>query len=272
MLALLLGLSPALAAPAQQKPDIDVTTRAATISVTIEKELKEYPGLAADLIAEGKRFVARARAEADEEYKANKQWFIDEGRRRRWTYERVYYFRSLAANRYVSIVRDDGTYTGGAHPNTRIDTILWDRTAKKRISIRPFFNDLSDSGPAMTALAAQVRRAVVIAKRQRWKDARPDDEKSSPDLTAEQLVARDEQVRERVAPRITAIGPISLAPSTSPGKSSGLTVHYSPYDVDAYAAGPYTVFVPFEAFREYLSPEGVAIFGGERPKGDEDSN
>jgi hypothetical protein len=268
-----LAATAALAAPGQQdKPDIDVTTRAAVISVTVDKELKPYPGLPANLVAEGRRFVAKARADSDEEYRTNKDWFRDEGRTRRWTYERVYYFRSLVGNRYVSIVRDDGTYTGGAHPNTHIDTILWDANAKKRISIRPFFTEMADDGPTMKELARLIRLAVVTEKRRRWKDARPDDAKSEADLSPEQLLAKDEQVAERVAPRLTAIGPITLAPSTESGKSSGLTVHYSPYDVDAYAAGPYTVFVPYEAFRRYLSPEGAAIFGGERPKTDIDNS
>lgn len=269
---LLLALSPALAAPAQQKPDIDVTTRAASISVTIEKELKDFPGLAADLIAEGKRFVARARAQSDEEYRINKDWFVDEGRRRRWTYERVYYFRSVVVNRYVSIVRDDGTYTGGAHPNSRAETILWDRNRKKRISVRPFFTEMADNGPTMTELARLVRASVILAKHNRWRDSRPDDEKKDiTALTAAEKAEADEQLKERVAPKLTGIGPITLAPSTERGKSSGLTVHYSPYDVDAYAAGPYTIFVPWQAFRKHLSPEGAAIFGGERPKSDEDS-
>jgi hypothetical protein len=263
---------PALAAPGQQdKPDIDVTTRAAVISVTVDKELKAYPGLAANLIAESRRYVARARADSDEEFKTNKDWFRDEGRTRRWTYERVNYFRSLIANRYVSIVRDDGTYTGGAHPNTMIDTILWDREAKKRISIRPFFAEMTDNGPTMTELARLIRLAVVTEKRRRWKDALPDDEKSDATLSPEQLLAKDAQVAERVAPLLAKIGPITLAPSTDPGKSSGLTIHYSPYDVDAYAAGPYTVFVSHEAFRRHLSPAGLAIFGGDRPKNDADT-
>ena len=31
------------------------------------------------------------------------------------------------------------------------------------------------------------------------------------------------------------IGPVTLAPSTAAGKSSGLTFHYAPYAVGAYA-------------------------------------
>ncbi len=253
------------AALAAEKPAIETKTRAAVITVTIDKKLRAEPGLPADLLVEGRRFVAKAQAEADEEYKTSRDYFRGG---RRWTYERSYRFRSLVAGRYLSILRDDGTYTGGAHPNTLIDTVLWDRTEKKRISIRPFFREMADDGPTMTALAKLVRGAVAAEKRERWKEARPDDEKSDPLLSAEELAEKDDQLKERVAPRLTKIGPITLAPSTLAGKSSGLTVHYSPYDVDAYAAGPYTVFVPWTALRPYLSPEGGAVFGGERPKSD----
>jgi hypothetical protein len=61
---------------------------------------------------------------------------------------------------------------------------------------------------------------------------------------------------------------LTLAPSTEPGKSSGLTFHYSPYAVGAYAEGPYTAFVPWTAFRSYLSQQGTVVFGGTRPESD----
>ncbi len=260
--------SPALAAPANDKPDIGITNRSSVVTVTIEAPLKRHPGLAADLLAEGKRFVARSQAEAAAEYNTNREWFTDGRRARRWTYERVYHFRSLAGGRYVSIVRDDGTYTGGAHPNTRIDTILWDAAAKKRISIRPFFTEMADNGPAMTALAQAARHAVAAKKFNRWKDSRPDDEKKNMTGEAEEIAGHEKALAETIRPQLLKLGPVTLAPSTVAGKSSGLTVHYSPYDVDAYAAGPYTVFVPWTAFRAHLSAEGAALFGGERPKGD----
>src|SRR5882757_8222046 len=155
-LLLAFAIGHAAAQPAE-KSAIEIKTRAAEISVTIEKALKPFPGLAADLLAEGQRYVAKSRADADEEYKTNKAWFKD----RRWTYDRSYSFRSLVADRYVSIIRDDGSYGGGAHPNSRADTILWDKAAKKRISIRPFFNEMADNGATMTALAKLVRVAVA---------------------------------------------------------------------------------------------------------------
>ena len=61
-----------------------------------------------------------------------------------------------------------------------------------------------------------------------------------------------------------------MTPSTTAGKSSGLTFHFSPYDVDAYAAGPYTVFVQWAHLKQYLSAEGAAIFAGVRPEKDKE--
>ena len=75
-------------------------------------------------------------------------------------------------------------------------------------------------------------------------------------------------IADGIQPSLLKIGPISLAPSTEAGKSSGLTFHYSPYAVGAYAEGPYTVFVPWTAFRSHLSQQGAAIFGGQRPESD----
>jgi hypothetical protein len=253
--------------PAEEKPAVEIKTRAAEITVTIDKELKPVSGLAEDLLAEGQRYVAKSRADADQEYKTNKAWFKD----RRWTYDRSYSFRSLVADRYVSILREDGTYGGGAHPNSRTDTILWDKTLTKRISIRPFFTEMADNGPTMTALAKLVRNATALEKNERRRGELSDDEKKNePKLSIEKLVAGDEQIREAVQPKLLKIGPISLAPSTAAGKSSGLTFHFSPYDVDAYAAGPYAIFVPWTDLKSFLSPEGAAIFGGERPEKDKE--
>src|SRR5262249_37663598 len=49
-----------------------------------------------------------------------------------------------------------------------------------------------------------------------------------------------------------------------------LTFHYPPYAVGPYAEGEYVAFVPWETLKPYLTPEGVGIFGGTRPKGYED--
>ena len=71
--------------------------------------------------------------------------------------------------------------------------------------------------------------------------------------------------------KLLKIGAVALAPSTEADKSSGMLFYYPPYAVGAYAEGPYTAFVPWEMMKPHLSPEGVAIFGGTRPKRDDET-
>jgi len=89
-------------------------------------------------------------------------------------------------------------------------------------------------------------------------------------MTPEQELQHDHFITDGIKPRILDIGPVTLAPSSEPDKSSGLTFHFSPYGVGPYVEGPYTVFVPWTKFQQYLSPLGATIFAGERPKSDEE--
>jgi len=72
-------------------------------------------------------------------------------------------------------------------------------------------------------------------------------------------------------PRLPEIGQVSLAPSTEPGKSSGLIFHYGHSHIGDYSAGLFQPFVPWETLKPYLTPEAIRIFGGARLKGDEDA-
>jgi hypothetical protein len=162
--------------------------------------------------------------------------------------------RSIVADRYVSVLRDDYMDTHGAHPNRTVDTILWDKAEAKRISIRPFFAEIIDNGPTMTAI-----RTAVIASLREEKKARVSGE-------------TDDWWSKGLEPKLIGIGAVTLAPSTEAGKSSGLTFHYPPYAVGSYAEGDYVAFVPWETLKPYLSPEGQRIFGGIRPKGDTEEN
>ncbi|MDU3133347.1 MAG: RsiV family protein, partial [Bradyrhizobium sp.] len=176
-------------------------------------------------------------------------------RDRKWSFERRYSLRSVVADRYVSVVRDDYMDPGGAHPNSDVNTILWDKSAAKPISIRPFFTETADNGATMKAMLAAVITSLKAEKTKR--DA-------GETATAEWF--------KGLEPALLKIGAVTLAPSTETGKSSGLTFHYPPYAVGPYAEGQYVAFVPWETLKPYLSPEGQAIFGGVRPKGDAEDN
>ena len=248
-------------AETKTKSQISITTKSVEVTVTVDPALRKFPGLFEDSLAEGKRWAERNRTEAAKASRDEPQFFRGG---RRWTFERSYALRSVV-DRYISVLRDDGTFTGGAHPNSYADTILWDHDTRKRTNVRPFFRETADNGPTMTALAQLARVAVAAEKLSR--DAINVDVPKEK-LTPEQLAKLDTFIADGIQPSLLKIGPISLAPSTEAGKSSGLTFHYSPYAVGAYAEGPYTVFVPWTAFRSHLSQPGAAIFGGQRPESD----
>jgi hypothetical protein len=260
LLSLLL-LAPLPFAHAETKPQISITTRAAEIAVTVDATLRKHPGLYENCLAEGRRWAERNRTDAARELKSDPDFFRQG---QRWTFERRYDIRSVIG-RYVSVLRDDGTYEGGAHPNSYTDTILWDREQRRRMNVRPFFRETADNGPAMTTLARLAQLAVATEK---LKTGALLIDVPKEQLTPERLVELDQFIAEGIQPSLLKLGPVTLAPSTEPGKSSGLTFHYSPYAVGPYAEGAYTVFVSWESFSQHLSPQGAALFGGARPESD----
>jgi Deacetylase PdaC len=205
--AALLLTMPCAVSAAPDKPDISIKTRAAEITVVVADALKRQPGLGADCLTEGRRWAEKNRAEAD---KALREDPADFSGGRKWSLEREYTSRSVVA-RYVSVVRSDYSYTGGAHPNTNVDTILWDREAKKRISIRPFLKESADNGATMTAMAKLVRVAVAREKIARGLGDAGDAAKTT--VTPEAYLAQDSFIADGVQPTLLKLGPVTLAPS-----------------------------------------------------------
>lgn len=240
------------------KPVVSIKNKSVELEIFIDKQFRNYAGLFADLMAEAHAFQARWIKEAGDEFKDDPEYFANG---RRWTAERSYDRRSEIGH-YVSILRSDNVFSGGAHGNILIDTILWDRMSRKRVSIRPLFNETADNGPTMTRLAELARLAVAAEK-----IAGTEDEKNS---KPEDYLRKDSAITDGIKPALIGVGPVSLAPSTVAGKSSGLTFHYHPYTVGPYAEGPHTAFVPWQAFAPHLSAEGIALFGGERPDKDKE--
>jgi hypothetical protein len=234
-----------------------ISNKSITAAVEIDGKLTAHPGLHADVLAEGRREIERMSREAQKERREEPEFFKD----KRWTFQRSYTQLSVVGP-YVSVLRSDDSYQGGAHPNLDLNTILWDRDARKRISIRPFFKETADNGPTMTTLAREARLAVAREKIARAKEFKIEGYA----VGSPEEVAQGGDIERGIQPRILKLGPVALAPSTTPGKSAGLTFHYGRYAVGAYAEGEFEVFVHWSKFRAHLSPDGLAIFGGDRPR------
>jgi len=248
----------------QSKPALSIKGRLVDASVEIDEKIKAYPGLEANCVADAKRWIERMRGEAEKERREDIVLFREV---QRWNLERSYELRS-AIGRYVSVLRNDEIDTGSNNPVAVIDTILWDRTTRKAVGIRPFFKETGDNSATMKALARMVRIAVATEKIARDLPDPLQPDKSSSGLVPEIFAERDQFIAEGVQPKLAGLGPATLAPSTVAGKSSGLTFHFAPYAVGPPTEGPYTVFVPWSELKPYLSTEGAAIFAGERPEGD----
>jgi hypothetical protein len=243
------GLCLSATAAPQRKPDAAIKTRTIDAGVGIDPALKAYPGLYPRLLAAGQREMNKWRVDADKDFRENPQLFRDG---RSYEFGRSYELRS-AIQGYVSVVLTDYSYSGGAHPNHFVDTLLWDTKAKKFINIHPFFKETRTNGPTLHTLATAIRDAVVADKITRGLSAKE---------------ANDPMWVGDIKPDLTKMGGIALAPSTEQDKSSGFIVYFSPYAVGAYVEGFYIEFVPWTAFKIHLSDAGARLFGGTRPPGD----
>jgi hypothetical protein len=141
------------------KPRISIETKYVEISLTIDSGLKNFTELFANCLSEGKAWINKTNADAAAEWRDNRKEF----RGLQWFYDRDYVLRSVV-DRYVSVVRSDSWFDGGAHPNQHADTILWDDVAHKRTNIRALFTETADNGRTMTALAQAAKLAVATAK------------------------------------------------------------------------------------------------------------
>jgi hypothetical protein len=256
----------AIAAPAlAAAPVLSIKTDIVEITLDVDRGLIAYPGLFDDCVAEGKSYAGWMAGSAAKAHRTDPASFRDG---MTWSYDRAYVLRS-AIGHYVSVVRTDDTFEGGAHPNHFIDTILWDSQAQRRVSIRRFFGETADDGPTMQALANQAKLAVAAVKIADGIAAGTEDALPR-NITPQQYLHDDTFIAGGIEAQLLKIGPVTLAPSNEPGKSSGLTFHYQPYAVGPYVQGAFTAFVPWTEFRRYLSPEGTAIFGGTQPQSDAD--
>lgn len=141
-----------------------------------------------------------------------------------------------------SLRRVDFDYSGGAHPNTLLGGLLWDKALKRLIGPGELFRRGVDLTPLDQALCS----AVNAARRARV-----------PDAVTLNLGAADGG-----CPR-AADTPFILAPGSTPGKAGGLIFLLSPYQVGPYAEGSYELAVPQSAFRSLLAPAYADEFAGQ---------
>jgi len=140
-----------------------------------------------------------------------------------------------------SLKRVDFDYSGGAHPNTLTDGLLWDKALKRRVG----FAELFGKGADLTVLDQALCSAINAAKRAR-----------APDSASVALGGKDFS-----CPR-AADTPFVLTAGDTPGKAAGLTFLIGPYQVGPYVEGGYEIAIPATVFRSLLAVAYSSEFGG----------
>ncbi len=250
LLLLTFSAAAPIAAKEKEKAAIAIDTKTIAGSVTIDARLRSYPRLPEVLLAEAKRELAYWRRQSEEGFEDMPGAFRNG---RKYAFERTYRLRS-AVGPYVSIMRLDYSDGLGAHPNHATNTILWDKRARKKVSIRPLFKESERDGPTLERLAHKIR--VKLAEEKKSRDIETEDPDTDPMLS-------------HVKADLLHMGAAALVPSTEPNKSAGLIFYFSPYEVGSYAEGDYSAFLPWTDFKNDLSTQGAAMFDGERPEADE---
>jgi len=190
------------------KPQISIETKYVEISLTVNLELKNYTELFASCLSEGKAWVNKTNADAAAAWRDNRKAI----RGLQWFYDRDYVLRSVVG-RYVSVVRSDSWFDGGAHPNQHADTILWDDVAHKRTNIRALFTETADNGPTMTALAQAAKLAVATPKLANDINGYGDDDRpEAKEMTPEQRLSTTASSRTASSRRFWRLVPLRLRP------------------------------------------------------------
>lgn len=235
---------PAAEAPAEITPadaaapmGFALTTEYAGVKLTLPEAIKPQTDLHARLYAEEVRrlrqFTEGAQADRSE---AGDDSSIG-------LYQKTITLTAAAeTGKLVSLKREAMDYSGGAHPNTQITGILWDKALKQMISPSSLFRPGADLSTLDQALCAAINTA---------KQAR---------VPGSPVVALNG--RDWSCPRV-ATTPFVLAPGTVDGKAGGLTFLIGPYLVGPYSEGHYEITLPVSKFRAVLAGAYADEFAGQ---------
>jgi len=156
------------------------------------------------------------------------------------------YFRAIKwtlpaqSEHLASVYAELSEFTGGAHPNSVYQTILWDKAAKQAIDAKLLFAPNADLSAADTFLCRQIE-----AERSR----------------------RNQTPTTQVATGFTCPklidSHLALVPSQTAGKIGAVEALFAPYEVGPYAEGAFQIRVPQAVLRGLISPAYAADFAGE---------
>ena len=155
------------------------------------------------------------------------------------------YRETARAGDIVSIIGRETLQAGGAHPNLNWDGVIANAETGKALGLADLFLPRKAGAPA---LAIGLCEGLKKAKVQKIGEA---------SINGEPIDCTAPDVRQRLSQ-----AEFTLVPSTVADKFGGFKAYFAPYDVGAYAEGPYTVIINQEVFAPDLRPNIRELFDG----------
>lgn len=222
---------------------IDDVSAAAEIRVALARTSETVPALFRLTLSRAKAELGAFKRDAESELDSagdnpDFPW-------RAWSYEIVFDER-YAREPLYSLLESKFTFTGGAHPNTDFDVVNFDVRTGAEFGLYDLFDDVAEGSPVLAAMSAYVRDDLAAQKSVRFGET----------------IGADDESLDVVTPSAETFRLFTLEPAADAAGAAGLTVHFPPYAVGAYAEGSYEVFVPADVFVSHLNADYADAFGG----------
>ena len=226
---------PATVAPlAFAKNDAD-----SSVTLTLPEPIKLFPELHTQLYNAGQQklldFMAQAhkgRAEEKAEgmdvpaYSQSIAWQI-----------------SAQSPRLLSLYAEENDFSGGAHPTSSFQALLYDKVKKDLINTATLFASGADLKPIDDYVCHQIE--TERSKRLQEPTTQAGSGFSCPHVADSKLI---------------------LIPSTLAGHIGAIDALYAPYEVGPYVEGPYEIRIPQSVLKPVLSSDFADQFGGDAVK------
>lgn len=147
-------------------------------------------------------------------------------------------------DRLVSLQESTYDNGGGAHPNSYLRSLLWDKQEEKAIDLADLLKGSAKNSPALKMISATLL--------DQWK-AEFRERSNSQDIDTYSL----EWAQKGLAPELDSFSAFVLTTEegTKGEKANGLIFLFAPYTLSAYVFGSFSLKVPSSALQPYLADE-----------------
>ncbi|MFT6509658.1 MAG: hypothetical protein ACJAVO_002464 [Parvibaculaceae bacterium] len=223
--------------PEDPKPYLETKeSKASLATLIIDGRVKADDTLLQKLLADGRQKMAAHIKSAEETWT-----LMGPGSQRQLGFE-IEWSVAYESDRLISLhesIYDNG---GGAHPNSYLNSLLWDKQKSAEVGLSDLLADASDNSAALKMLSADLLGQWKAEYKQRSNS----DEIDSYGLNWAQKALAPKAANFETFILIAKEGAVG-APAT------GMMFQYAPYDLSAYALGSFSFTVPSSALQPYIA-------------------